>query len=480
MFGKKDNLIIKLFFIIFITIILNLSFLGFNASYIELKRAQYKSNEIHSASVSIAYVWESPYKTQDTDYAYGIDIDTTGNIYITGTSDNFTSSDVSLVYVAKFDIEGNFLWNVSTNYVENSSYGEKIDLSEGSFFITGALTYDIGGTDTLFALGDSEGVTFNNYTWGKVNRRECGNDISIDKDGNKYITGETEIGGNIDTFLIKYNSSDDYQWNKTWGYSGMDVAKGVVIDNIGDVYIAGYTDSFGTFDAFIAKYNSSGVLKWNHTWGGVNTDGAYDIAVDKYGNVYLTGFTNSFGTSFYDAFIIKYDTNGNLIWYTTWGDSDGDIAYGITTDENSEKIYITGDTTQNGLQWDTFIAIYDTSNNFYGEIIWGDNRDEKVRDIAVYNSSIYIVGWTDRYELGNTDGFIAKFSYVNEEREDDDDDDSEDIENNDNFLFLIILIISLIAAAIIAIVIFRFKRRESTSHFFKKNSVRNKKYLNSF
>ena len=56
------------------------------------------------------------------------------------------------------------------------------------------------------------------------------------------------------------------------------------------------------------------VLVQQGTWGGPDTDEAAGVAVAADGSVYVIGTTLSFGAGGRDAFLLKYASNGNLVW----------------------------------------------------------------------------------------------------------------------------------------------------------------------
>jgi len=121
-------------------------------------------------------------------------------------------------------------------------------------------------------------------------------------------------------------------WNTTWGGMNQDSSLGVAVGR--DIYVVGETWSFGVGfkDAFLAKYDSKGNLLWNVTWGRATLDEGLGVALTG-GGVYVVGSTYSSEGSGadvtlvkyaraqegWDAFLARYDTNGNEIWNTTWG-----------------------------------------------------------------------------------------------------------------------------------------------------------------
>ncbi|MCX7720654.1 MAG: hypothetical protein N2Z64_05155 [Dictyoglomus thermophilum] len=77
--------------------------------------------------------------------------------------------------------------------------------------------------------------------------------------------------------------------------------------------ITGITSSFGAggSDVFIIKLNSNGNLVWQKTFGGSNNDLANFIQQTTDGGYIVAGATMSYGAGGYDFYILKLDTNGN-------------------------------------------------------------------------------------------------------------------------------------------------------------------------
>lgn len=189
-------------------------------------------------------------------------------------------------------------------------------------------------------------------------------------------------------------SAQNYQWAVGEGGILEDKALGITTDDLGNVYVTGFfksTAAFGstTFtsagvaDIFLAKYDSAGNLLWAKQFGGPSNDIGYDVATDASGNCYLTGSfrqTATFGSIIlqstgsdgnYDAFLLKTDTQGNVLWAKKGGGADWDEARGLALTGN--QIYITGLFTgpatfgsftveDNGGQ-DVYVACYTTDGN---------------------------------------------------------------------------------------------------------------------
>jgi hypothetical protein len=135
-----------------------------------------------------------------------------------------------------------------------------------------------------------------------------GTTFSTDFPGSSPIK-QTKTANNQDAFVLKLNPSGTALSYGTWlGGSNNDLAQAVTVDQQGNAYVTGYTFSSDfpttpgalrtgsgpTAHAFVTKLNASGsALIYSALVGGNNQDIAYGIAVDKDGNAYFAGATQS-------------------------------------------------------------------------------------------------------------------------------------------------------------------------------------------
>lgn len=201
--------------------------------------------------------------------------------------------------------------------------------------------------------------------------RDVGRGVAVDNMGNVvaagYFSGKItfdkiyEGRGRQDVFLAKYTENGELLWVKTAGGEGDDISVGVAVDKSNNIYIAGIFDSVALFDnilltsngkkdAFIAKYNPNGDILWVRKAGGLDEDKAFAIAVDDLGGVYFSGAFKAFAAfgnkvivskGNDDIFITKFDTEGNFVWANRAGGNQEDMALGIAVDAEN-GCYITG------------------------------------------------------------------------------------------------------------------------------------------
>jgi uncharacterized delta-60 repeat protein len=199
----------------------------------------------------------------------------------------------------------------------------------------------------------------------------------------------------------------------TWGGAGSDVADGVAGAADGSAYVAGISDSFTTDPfgipspkIFVVKFAPDGSLSWQRVWNGTTIRGLGrpDVAVSADGSVYVTGVSADNGN---DAVLLKFDSNGTLLWERGWGgvQSDAGLAVAAAPDGSA---YITGSETSFGSGFGLFVVKFDPAGN----LVW-----QRISDRANGNAvtvgpdgSIYTAGTTPRNEIGNFDVVVLKIT----------------------------------------------------------------------
>ena len=269
------------------------------------------------------------------DVGYAVAVDGSGNVYVTGSTGGSLPGKISAgqldVFLAKFDPSGNLLFIQQFGTPFNDiGYGIALDGS-GNVFITGSTGGSLGSTsagqlDVFLAKIDPSGNLLFIQQFGTP-FSDIGYGIALDGSGNVFITGSTggSLGstsaGQLDVFLARFDSSGNLAIQQ-FGTPFNDIGYGLAVDSSGNVFVTGSTGgslgstSAGQLDVFLAKFDPSGVLVFMQQFGTPYSDIGYAVAVDSAGNVNITGSTGgSLGSNIsagqLDVFLAKFDPSGH-------------------------------------------------------------------------------------------------------------------------------------------------------------------------
>lgn len=369
-------------------------------------------------------------------------------IYITGETNSYGAGFCD-AFLLKYD-EENLLWNVTWGGVDED-WGAAIIVAAPHIYIAG-LTESYGphkGYDDILLLSyDDEGNLLWNSTW-------CGGSLNAVAESSSYIytAGWTNIygAGNFDVFLLKYDINGNLQWYRTWGGVKNDSAMCLAVTP-SYIYLAGYTQSYGKnpIDVFVLKYDKNGNLIWNKTWGGGGC--AHELAVSG-SDIYVVGTT---GEDNADVFLLKYNEDGELLWDKIWRGPRTDHARSIAV--SSSYIYISGYTnsfSESLLDWEALLMKYDENGNLLWIKTWGGKGCHSANGLAITKSYIYLTGYTaDSPALNKKDVFLLKADLPSEIKE----KEGEGARQPDVLSYVLIVVI--IVLVIIIIWIPRRKKKQ--------------------
>ncbi len=182
---------------------------------------------------------------------------------------------------------------------------------------------------------------------------------------------------------------------RTFGGVKFDEARDLTETQDNGLAIVGTSSSFGGGNSsfYLVKTNGMGIHQWSKTYGGVANDVAYSIEQVHNGKDFLLcGYSNSFSAAHdYDGYVVRTDENGNKLWARSYGGADWDFLFGSCP--LSDGFLLCGKTTSNALgNADAWLIRI----NMNGDIVWeqryGNQQEELFNDVMVWKDSIYAVG----------------------------------------------------------------------------------------
>lgn len=321
-------------------------------------------------------LWTQQIGSLGTDESNSVAVDGTGNVFITG----FTTGDLggtiigaTDAFLSKFDSNGSELW-----------------------------------TEQIGAAGFDRSHS-----------------VAVDISGNAYITGHTKelvIENPLSTrdiFIAKFDGSGTELWTKQLlSDFTSDIGYDIDTDSDQNIYISGHGIPSGQL--FFAKFDSNGNEIWSKELNTLFPNSNYSIAIDSQGFSYFTISINPSSTDSQYVLLTKLDDNGEIVWSQNVLDSTASETNLSLAIDDADFLYLSGLTYgslegSNAGESDAFLGKFDTDGNeLWVEQIGTPGLDQS-RSVEVDGlGNVYISGYTEG-SLGGTnaggeDAFIVKFS----------------------------------------------------------------------
>jgi len=371
--------------------------------------------------------------TANFDRGFGLDdeglaiiSDASGNIIVSGLSNNNSDDDIAVVKYNSAGIQqyASYYNNIQNDYPDALALG-----SFGSVYVAGhtdVLPGAGGDYDYVVLKYNTSGALQWNTIYGNpINKDDDPSDIVVDGSNNVYITGKSDSGlADIKYFnwlTIKLNNLGAFVWSD-YHFGDLvnsdDSGEGMIIKS-GELYIVGTTQNNTTQrDAALIKINAStGIKSLQKTYNGTGdfTDKTNALFTDKTNNVYSTGYVMQ-AEQGKNIFVKKINPAGVTQWYKTFNYYNEDEEGNSITVDTSGIIYIAGYSNGNG-SGDDYILM---KLNTLGDSLWTRRYDYVTEnDIAVSvtantaGTAIFITGYSDASVTSNKNWDIVTIKYNN-------------------------------------------------------------------
>jgi len=316
------------------------------------------------------------------------------------------------VYLVKTDHEGGVEWEMTFGGV-GSDWGNSVQqTADGGYIIAGATQSFGAGLEDFYVIKVDPGgdVTWNRTFGGSSN--DHGRSVQQADDGGYVITGYSRSfgAGRADVYLVKIDADGDLEWNRTYGGPENDDGYSVQQTNDGGYIVAGHTRSHGAGgeDVYLIKTDSEGNLLYNRTFGGPKGDFGRSVHQTSDGGYIIAGYTQSFGAGYGDVYLVRTDPDGYELWSKTYGGPELDLGSSVRQTVDGGYV-IAGDTQSFGVGLtDVYLVLIDSEGNqLWNRTFGGSDHDHGNSVIQTVDGSLVFSGHTQSFGT-SSDVYLAK------------------------------------------------------------------------
>lgn len=247
------------------------------------------------------------------------------------------------------------------------------------------------------------------------------------------LPGQTHVGA-ADAFLRKYDASGNEEWTRQFGTAGIDAVRDVALVH-GGIVVVGETAGalpgqawLGGSDLFVRMFDPRGNTRWTRQFGTAGSEIAWGI--DVAGNaIYVSGDVagalpeQQFAGGPLDAFVRRYDAQGNEVWTEQFGTTGFDRAIRVATDGDHVAVVgraggsLSGQSYAGGAT-DPFVRLYDAEGSELWTRMFGSTLEPEAATGAAFDrkdGGLFVSGGVGGALSGETsqgfiDAFVMKFS----------------------------------------------------------------------
>ena len=290
-----------------------------------------------------------------------------------------------------------------------------------SYSGNGDLSINQGRADAWLVKVDDAGQLLWSQSYGGSGQDELV-DIKATSDGGFILVGTSNStdgdvlasAGGTDVWLLKVDANGQMEWSTTFGGSGDDRANEVLVRSNGQYWIIANADSgdlpgvgqHNESDAWLLRVDTDGTLLWSRTYGAEGTDWIHSALLLSDGNLLLAGHSDSSpnwmgnpkGAA--DAWLLRVASNGQVIWSQKYGGTNADFFKALTPSANgtytlSGYTYSEdGDLLENRGRRDAWAMQVDGSGNSIWSKNFGGTFHDEFLDIQYKNNALYLAGYS--------------------------------------------------------------------------------------
>jgi hypothetical protein len=323
-------------------------------------------------------------------------------IVIENSSPKLTGTSVSV-------LSANVIWEKTYGVLgdDDRAYSA-LPVGDGYLVVGSSESNKTGVTVGWALMLDQNG----NVIWNQTFLEGSGTELRVAlnlTDGFLLVGNEFLPSGDENGYVAEVNSQGALMW-QTPIIGGEDVNKlfSAIAAPDGFVLLGlAYSNANGESNAWVVKIDANGNVVWNKTYGNATDTAATTGTLAPDGNYMVAGYTNSRGDNNYGFLLMQIDPNGNMVWNKTYGETGSQEASAMT--KAPDGYVIVGDTQPPDSTMHAWVIKIDWNGTMlWAKTVGGKNADSPYFITPSKDGGYLVGGFTFSFGAVNRDFWLFK------------------------------------------------------------------------
>ncbi len=352
------------------------------------------------------------------------------------------------IWVIRTDLQHNILWEKCYGGSDTDNPRKIAPITDSTFYIFGS-TWSLDGdvhsgtygfNDVWVIKINGQGDILWEQTYGSP-YYEDPKDLVVTPDGGFVFTNRvgsdggdiSQYFGQYDVWMCKCDADGNIEWEKTMGNEGMDNGVSMIINKKGNILMIGAVQWPGGMvtcnplgelgNVWLVELDMQGNIVWQDCYGGSYYEGGMKILEVNNGYIFAAFARSNDGDvsghhgppgpgGTIDIWIVKIDTQGEIIWQKCLGGTGSDVPYAIFNSSNGDILVfshttsndgdVSGNNSNPGTN-DVWLARIDSNGMLLGQHCFGGRGDEYLNNhsVARINDFRYIISSRTPHSSGS-------------------------------------------------------------------------------
>jgi len=314
-------------------------------------------------------------------------------------------------WIVRLNASGEVVWQqVIGGPLTEKVFG--ITATEDGHVVIGGKTYSVGrgGSDAMIARFDTEGELLWQKSYGGA-YNDGVRAIQPVRGGGFVVAGTRGGPDDDDVWLITLDDNGDKRWERTYGTAGEDGAVSITQTADGGFAVAGYSQRPGlsSFDNWVIRLNQSGNVLWQRHFARGNFSAGTAVSAAPEGGLFVTGISQQRTPRDSQSWVIRLSRDGETVWKQLSANAGSNEAWGAASTPDGGLIVVSAARYDGLGESDARLVRFSSDGTIvWSRILGGQTWTRPTAVITTRDGGIIVTGYTTGRGAGYQDVWVVR------------------------------------------------------------------------